>query len=943
MRPSRLAALSLALAACSPDVEQNALQPVTFARFDPRDASVLPLPNDIILALGAPADSSDQTKLFIKYLQTINGFPPSATPATCLFGTLTPDGAKIGVPETGLALQEDTLVDDSASRDSGTANLIIFDVGKPGPIDIEHSYDKTTGKLSVSRKADANGVHPAWEAGHQYIAQLRAGSIGKNGKKRGVWDAAGNPIVPEVPFFLLVQDRPLIDVKNNNKSTVDGLDDASAAGLELLRTNYTPAFLVTDAYIPHKELALMWTFKVTGNPLSGLDPSTNTIPFPNDIVRTPATATAPAHVNIPIDPTQPAPLQTLTAGLNTLDGFSTTADITATTTSAIDPAFVTNDTVKLFQVGATGLTPVTNVTVGVPGETAGLPGVDLGAKTIAIRPTRPLSEATTYIAVITTGVKNANDKLQLLPSPAQALVLAKVALVDGAGKSVVPGIDDKSAAAGEALRQAMAPVVALLGTKGITSDQIALVWTFTTQSIQAPAAQLRALPFNVPGFGALPTGAHCSVGPKSVLDCGGTTQLDAAHAVGANGYDPAVTPSSHIKDTIVGTFATISLLSPTYGAFDPAAAHREDLNFTLYRPKGAGPSRVVIFHHGLAGSRNAATAVADAFAAKGFATVAIDSALEGDRAHCNGDNECASGSSCVSASTALGPTVLLGKCVTAGCDPMKAVDAQGLACESELAGALLKRESGPLSRPVASGNGFLSANLFQIRDVIRQDLIDYSQLIRVLEANAVSFGLDLSPNVNGAEVVYVGQSMGAIRGAVIAATESRIGKTVLNVGGASLVDIFVNSPNFQAAVSGILAANGLDKTTNPAGFAQFINTAKWILDPADPMSFAQSLTHSQLALPDLVASAVLGHAVNVPTKGVLMQEAVDDQVVPNLTTTAYANLIGVTPTTYFSTGSTTLPINRHPFFTIWNSSSSTDEATVTTAAQLEAANFLAAP
>ena len=227
--------------------------------------------------------------------------------------------------------------------------------------------------------------------------------------------------------------------------------------------------------------------------------------------------------------------------------------------------------------------------------------------------------------------------------------------------------------------------------------------------------------------------------------------------------------------------------------------------------------------------------------------------------------------------------------------------------------------------PVVSGSlpYLLSANFFRTRDTFRQDLIDESQLVRALAfvpsgapptGHAVfdhmfAHGLATSGGTSGlvidpATIYYSGQSLGAIHGTMDVATNPRISKAVLNVGGGTLVDIFTNGPAFAPAVDQLLAQVGIQRGT--AAFLQFLVVAKTVLDPADPVNFAGHLTAN--TLPNLLPPLGGNPNGSVPQAGkrVLTQMANCDGVVPNAFGFVWASNIptGPLPPAMFAPNST---------------------------------------
>jgi hypothetical protein len=470
-------------------------------------------------------------------------------------------------------------------------------------------------------------------------------------------------------------------------------------------------------------------------------------------------------------------------------------------------------------------------------------------------------------------------------------------LVDASGHSQLLGIDDLTAGALEVMRQQLLPVSAALAaaTPAVPKGEIAMAYTFKTQSITGVATQLAALPYTTPAATALP---------------GPVTSLTPAAAFAKYGVDPTAVPSTNIAELLETTITTFNLLDPATGAFhaDPSLAQPETIKVLIAVPKATSPAPactgglapfgkcapMMIFRHGLGGGRADMLSVADGYAAKGLATVAIDAAKHGDRSFC------AKGQT-----TATVAGITLPVCTdSAACVSSLPAGAQGDAnppgtctagfTKRPVSGACFAAPAscgwtGSDGIPLVSSNFIITANFFRTRDTFRQDLIDQSQLIRAIAFapsgapptghtvfdHMVLSGLVIDP----AHVYYSGQSMGAIQGAMDVAANPRISKAVLNVGGGTLVDIFTTSPAFVSGVDALLA--GLGITPGTAEYLQFLAVAKLILDPADPINFAGHLTAN--TLPNLLPPLGGNPNGSVPqaAKKVLSQMALCDQTVPN--------------------------------------------------------------
>jgi hypothetical protein len=290
--------------------------------------------------------------------------------------------------------------------------------------------------------------------------------------------------------------------------------------------------------------------------------------------------------------------------------------------------------------------------------------------------------------------------------------------------------------------------------------------------------------------------------------------------------------------------------------------------------------------------------VANTFAAKGFVTVAIDAAKHGDRSFCTSNQatatingitvpQCVTGTTCTTAlpAGAQGDTNPPGTC---GNDPTKFVK-QPVSPACRTPGACAGY-TGADGIPLVSSNYLVSTNFFRTRDTLRQDIIDQSQLVRALAfvpsgpppTGHALFDYMFAQGVivDPAKVYFAGQSLGAIHGTVDVATNPRISRAVLNVGGGTIVDIFTTSPAFSTSTNALLAGLGIQPGANSAYF-QFLVVAKTILDPADAVNFAGHLQAN--TLPNLLPPLGGNPNGSVPqaAKSILTQAAFCDQVVPN--------------------------------------------------------------
>jgi hypothetical protein len=373
---------------------------------------------------------------------------------------------------------------------------------------------------------------------------------------------------------------------------------------------------------------------------------------------------------------------------------------------------------------------------------------------------------------------------------------------------------------------------------------------------------------------------------------------------------------------------------------------------------GAAGERCVpltIFQHGLGGSRTAMLLAADNLVAKGMIVAAIDAPKHGNRTFCSQVNlnsttgvqispdlQCVPGTHCV-----LEPTMLTqdapvtdangtvipgspGKCragttATAALAPFVSKPTLCIADTSTVptASSSCTFIAGPNAGfPIASGQYFVGANFFRTRDTARQHMIDITALINVIgltpaappiAGQDVFNALAAPPGSGGFAMIvlpvpsttsYIGQSLGSLFGSLSVAANPRIGNAVLNVGGGTYVDIFTNAPAFTKQVDALFKSLGIDRSkiaTDPATAAKYLQTllvAKWILDGAEPLNFADAIKNNPLPnlLPPL--GGALDGSVAQPAKLTMSQIANCDNTVPNPFNTALAGLIGLQPSTF---------------------------------------------
>ena len=170
----------------------------------------------------------------------------------------------------------------------------------------------------------------------------------------------------------------------------------------------------------------------------------------------------------------------------------------------------------------------------------------------------------------------------------------------------------------------------------------------------------------------------------------------------------------------------------------------------------------------------------------------------------------------------------------------------------------------------------------QARDNFRQMASDQLELVRLI-ASLGSLDLlpvgapDGVPDLDVSRILYIGHSFGSVEGATIFALAPEIRQAVWNVGGAGLMKLLRDSQTFGLVVNS-LRPPGL----SDGSVARFMAAAQAIVDPGDPLSFARFATRE--ALP---------YVPGWTARDVLLQEVVNDNIVPNSTSESLARAAGL--------------------------------------------------
>ncbi len=568
-------ALALVLGACGAPIPNVSREPSVSVVFDP-STSNLPTPNDLALLDGVvalepnPALSDVENEL----KATFNGRGGWSS------------GSSARVQFSG-ALSAASITDQT---------VLAFDLGekRKGPVrraTVARAYTDCDHAITVT---SPTGFAP----GHTYLFAV----IGE-ATENAVLGAGGERVTTAPAFHLLRAGKDLTQHLDAFPGAEREVRRATAQRLEAVRQQLEPLFQVLETQgVTRRSVVALWHFTVHSQGEVFFDPAQKKVPFPNDLLKDPATGL----VALPGDPTDSPESSALKQAFNQLDGFSTTAALSFESTAPIDRKTVTPASARLFTAGTN--IEVTNLTRTLSSD----------GKKLTLQPTAPLLPGQRYV-VLLAGLKDVAGAA-LAPMPLSSVLSLSRPLVDAEKHSAVSSLCDATATQLETVRASIAQVEAAAGANLANLNG---AWAFTTQDILKRTRELWSTAYveNLP--------------------------LTVSH-VSADAPVPLV--MSNVAKIYSGKMSTFDRLDPTTRAFKPnGAGTPREIDFILTTPKSAAPGSLVktaIYGHGLFTERRLMLMVADKLASIGFATFAIDFPYHGERSACTTDAQCSSGATC---------------------------------------------------------------------------------------------------------------------------------------------------------------------------------------------------------------------------------------------------------------------------------------------------------
>ena len=579
------------------------------------------------------------------------------------------------------------------------------------------------------------------------------------------------------------------------------------------------------------------------------DPANGELPFPINLL---FLGSGDVTLNPPV--ADPADVSDPFRVLSELDGFSTVAPWSVNfvdqngTATEIDPdSVVPGGSVRVFQVETV---PGSIAVAGITREL--VPGQDFvavasGPSSIAIVPLQPLEQLTDYMAVLTDSLTDDQGN-NATPSQTYFLTKRTSPLVDANGNSTDPLLDDPTAQALEPLRQITNSQEAAAASAGVDPESIVLSYTVRTQSITVVTQSVRTTTQAMPTTFA-PTGLNTAAlvpGSPGIADLF-VGIITVPYYLGVPSEENPIAPLNTFWQAEPGAYVPPFSefgLDPTSTAVTvanpfPVVRDMQTIPVMLTVPNAASgmtkPSSgwpIVIFYHGITRNRSDMLAIADTMASQGFAVIAIDQPLHGITPN----------------DASLAPLYVENTAFGAFANE-RTFDVDYV---DNATGA-----PGPDGLVDDSGTHFINLqSLLTSRDNNRQAQVDLSVLAVTIPT--ISIDGDSNPDFNGANINFVGQSLGAIQGTVFLGFEPTVTNGVLNVPGGGIAQLLNGSETFGPRIRAGLAAAGVEPGS--ADFEAFFLVAQTAIDPGDPINWG-SLTAA--------------------TNTVLAQEVIGDTVIPN--------------------------------------------------------------
>nr|MBA2544613.1 hypothetical protein [Deltaproteobacteria bacterium] len=633
-----------------------------------------------------------------------------------------------------------------------------------------------------------------WVRGDRYAVVLRGGARGVVGKQ-------GERVECDAAFYFLRQTEPLDTAEHERAFPGETKEERqrNATKLETIRKDIAPMFEHFEARdLPRDEVAALWAFTVTTRTELAMDKASQRMPLPIDLMIDPATG----HVDLPLAPWDSAMEAEVKLRLREFTGFGLSSDMLFELTAPVDSTTLNAGSVHLYRLDP--------APVEVPAIVTLMPD----HQHVLVAPgEQRLAEDTRYVIAIDDTVRDLEGR-PIVTMPAGHFLKASSPVFDGA-TSLVSGVDSPDAHKLENARNGMTGALDQLDR-----SRLLAAWPFKTMTVRAPLVEARDSAARL-GLSADPHDVeHLSPG-QAILD-----------------FPLALLSTGNLADVYYGTIESPYFLDVQTRALRGDGGHQvENVGFALAVPKNPkpGPMPVVIFGHGLVTERRFVLAVANALAAKGFASISIDFPFHGRRTYC------ATGGPISVVNPSTGQVQSLNPCKSG-----TTCNKEGRCVDANDQGGYDNLAKFPIiDLPVASGALFNEIDhIASSKDHFWQALVDLGSLDRSLR-NGAWLPL-LGRAVDTSRIYYTGQSLGGIMGGIFLGTSPDISRAVLNVPGADLIRMFDGSDFFHPQMNGLFAREHVDRESFEG--KRLLAVAGWVMDAVDPQHLGEAAGARELLI-----------------------------------------------------------------------------------------------
>lgn len=655
---------------------------------------------------------------------------------------------------------------------------------------------------------------------------------------------------------MAIQEHPILE---DDASTVDRISDEQARAIDELRSFMRPAatFVEEEADTSIDDLGAIWTWETWTDTFAVFDPAGGSLPFPHSLLRDDETG----QISLPTEGLEGAQ-RAIVEELNRKFGFSTTAPGWIPMDGPVDETTVSEESVQVIRrTGSIGAYASDRYEVEYAPDWSQVllePTVPF----VADRSLDPVDdEEVLNIGVVRKSMKGANG-YSVMPSPTFVFLRSPEPLYSG-GESTVDQLTDEQAEQLEASRSAFSQLLFLAESGGVNGfeledrSELALGYPFHPENPTQQFQELRAQAIakfaeraerSAERACARDQSQDCSADPNEIEDPGSSHQ-------GPGGSGTAVDMSNVERIQWAAEFETIRFIDSNGELSGYDEAQPETVGLSVFVPDTADgecdespPFDVAILQHGLGSHRvRLGMALANELAGRCVASVAMDFPGHGGRAP--------------------------------GAESLH-----------------------PSTNPGTSGETFFTADLIRTKNNVLQSGVDVALLAQLIAEGGLETAIDEDGSTDffadgeGAEIGYVGHSLGGFVGFPTATVDSNINVTVFHGVGGGYADV----------LTGGVLAQGILETFEEAGleegtFGRFrvLSFIQWLADPVDPLAFAPFIREAPVRSMTYDPESGYATGESLEANEVLLQMArdpgeMDDTVVPNATTERLAASAGLT-------------------------------------------------